>query len=105
MLQTEATATYAITALRWEASQIVEAMVGLIDPLEAHWDVAPAPARLSDVVDKLVEGDTVVAMFPDARGQWQIGPEVKVGVLPGGAETLALDDDVRGMRLDDLPQF
>ena len=98
-------ATYAITALRWHNTDIDEAMVGLIDPQRTEWDLAPAPARVNDLVDKLVEGDRVVTLFPDAHGRWLLGPEVKVTVLPGGAETLSLAEDAQGRRLDDLPRY
>ena len=83
-------ATYGITALRYAGSQIVEAMMGLIDATSARWDLRPAPTRVNEVVDRLVEGDTVISLFPDDEGGLQPGPEVKVDVLPGGTETLSL---------------
>jgi hypothetical protein len=95
-------ATYGITALRYAGTQIVEAMMGLID---ARWDMRPAPTRVTEVVDRLVEGDTIVSMFPDDEGRLQPGPEVKVDVLPEGIETLALDEDRPGLSLNDLPRF
>ena len=62
-------ATYGITALRYAGAQIVEAMMGLIDSTQARWDLRPAPTRLTEVVDRLVEGDTVISLFPDERGR------------------------------------
>lgn len=98
-------ATYGITALRYAGQQIVEAMMGLIDSTRSRWDLRPAPTRLTEVVDRLVEGDTVISLFPDERGRLQPGPEVKVDVLPEGVETLALEREAPGRRLQDLPRF
>ncbi|MHB1123297.1 MAG: hypothetical protein ACYC0T_11325 [Ramlibacter sp.] len=98
-------ATYGITAVRYAGAQIVEAMMGLIDSSQKRWDLRPAPTRLTDVVDRLVEGDTVISLFPDGEGHLQPGPEVKVDVLPEGTETLALDPEAPGRTLRDLPRF
>lgn len=98
-------ATYGITALRYAGAQVVEAMMGLIDAGAARWDLRPSPTRVSEVVDRLVEGDTVISLFPDEEGHLQPGPEIKVDVLPEGVETLALADEQPGRRLLDLPRF
>ena len=37
----------------------------------------------------MVEGDTVISVFPDDAGGFAPGPEVKVDLLPEGTETLA----------------
>jgi hypothetical protein len=80
-------------------------MMGMIDPSLEHWDHRPAPTRMVEVVDRLVEGDTVVTLFPTERGTLQMGPEVMVDVLPEGVETLALAEDRPGRHLTDLPRF
>jgi len=98
-------AVYGITALRYAGAQLVEAMMGLIDSAQASWDLRPTPARLSEVVDRLVEGDTIISLFPDDMGRLQPGPEVKVDVLPEGTETLALAEEPPGRSLRDLPRF
>lgn len=98
-------ATYGITAVRYAGAQIVEAMMGLIDRSQKRWDLRPAPTRVSEVVDRLVEGDTVISLFADDAGNLQPGPEVKVDVLAEGTETLALADDRPGRSLQDLPRF
>lgn len=98
-------AKYGITALRYAGSQIVEAMMGLIDSTQSRWDLRPTPTHLREVVDRLVEGDTVISLFPDDEGGLQPGPEVKVDVLPEGTETLALAEDAPGRSLRDLPRF
>jgi hypothetical protein len=96
---------YGITAIRMEGSLVSEVMMGMVDPSLEHWDHRPAPTRLVEVVDRLVEGDTVVVLFPTERGTLQLGPEVKVDVLPGGTETLAVAEEQPGRRLRDLPRF
>jgi len=98
-------AMYGITAVRYAGAQVVEAMMGLIDRTQARWDLRPSPTRVTEVVDRLVEGDTVISLFPDDEGHLQPGPEVKVDVLPEGTETLALADDKPGRCLKDLPRF
>ena len=96
---------YGITAVRMEGGQVSEVMMGMIDPSLEHWDLRPAPTRLVEVVDRLVEGDTIVALFPTERGTLQMGPQVQVDVLNEGTETLAVAEDRPGRRLVDLPRF
>jgi hypothetical protein len=98
-------AVYAITALRYSGNSITDAMMGLVDAQLEQWDAPPAPTRLVDVVDLLVEGDTVITLFQDEQGRLRAGPQVKVDVLPEGTETLALADESPGRRLADLPRF
>ena len=98
-------AKYGITAVRFAGTQVVEAMMGLLDTSRAHWDLRPAPTRVTEVVDRLVEGDTVISLFPDGEGHLQPGPEVKVDVLPEGTETLALAEERPGRTIKDLPRF
>lgn len=98
-------AKYGITAVRYSGAEIVGAMMGLIDESETCWDFIPAPARITDVVDKLMEGDTVISLFPGRDGRLSAGPIVLVDVLPEGNETLALDDETSGRSLGDLPRF
>ena len=96
---------YGITAVRMDGDHLAEVMMGMIDPSLEHWDLRPAPTRVVEVVDRLVEGDTVVTLFATERGTLQLGPQVKVDVLPEGTETLALAEDAPGRRLNDLPRF
>lgn len=98
-------AVYGITALRYAGSQVVGAMMGLIDSGHQRWDLRPSPARIVEVIDRMVEGDTVISMFPDEDGGFDFGPEVKVDLLPEGTETLALDVESPGRSLGDLPRF
>jgi hypothetical protein len=96
---------YGITAVRLEGSQLTEVMMGMVDPSLEHWDLRPSPTRLVEVVDRLVEGDTIVMLFPTERGTLQMGPQVKVDVLPEGTETLAAAEEQPGRRITDLPRF
>lgn len=98
-------AIYGITALRYAGPQVVEAMMGLIDKTRARWDLRPTPTRIVEVVDRMVEGDTVISLFPDKEGGLHAGPEIKVDLLPEGTETLALADNAPGRHLGDLPRF
>jgi hypothetical protein len=98
-------AKYGITALRYAGTQIVEAMMGLIDVSQRRWDIGPAPTRVNEIVDHLVEGDTIISLFPDDSGGLAPGPEVKVDVLPEGTETLALAEEAPGRSLRDLPRY
>lgn len=98
-------ATYGITAVRLVGSHVVEAMMGLIDMSRARWDLRPTPMRVTEVVDRLVEGDTVISLFPDEEGGLLPGPQVKVDVLPEGTETLALAEEQAGRSIRDLPRF
>lgn len=96
---------YGITAVHYEGGQPAQVLMGMIDPSLEQWDLRPAPTRLVEVVDRLVEGDRVVMLFPSESGQLKLGPEVKVDVLPEGTETLAAVADQPGRRLADLPRF
>lgn len=98
-------AKYGITAVRFSGAQVVEAMMGLIDATQSRWDLRPTPTRVTEVVDRLVEGDTVISLFADDDGRLQPGPEVMVDVLAEGTETLALADEHAGRSLADLPRF
>lgn len=96
---------YGITAVRMEGIHVTEVMMGMIATSLEHWDLRPAPTRMVEVVDRLVEGDTVVTLFATERGTLVMGPEVMVDVLPEGVETLSVADDQPGRRLTDLPRF
>jgi hypothetical protein len=96
---------YGITAVRLEGGLVAEAMMGMFDAALERWDLRPAPTRVVEVVDRLVEGDTVIALFPTECGTLHAGPRVTVDVLPEGTETLALEQDIAGRRLTDLPRF
>lgn len=98
-------AVYAITALRWQGpDEIEEAMMGLLDVDRMQWDLAPAPTRTTTVIDRLLDGDPVVAFVQD-HGHGRLGPGLQVGLTPAGLETLAVGDEPSSTRLQDLPRF
>ncbi|MEJ7931955.1 hypothetical protein WG922_18430 [Ramlibacter sp. AN1015] len=98
-------AVYAITALRWQGpDEIEQAMMGLLDVDRMQWDLAPAPTRTTTVIDRLLDGDTVVAWLPQ-EGRGGVGPGLQVALSRSGLETLALEDEPPGARLQDLPRF
>ncbi|MBL0420195.1 hypothetical protein JI739_07525 [Ramlibacter sp. AW1] len=99
-------AVYAITALRWQGPDEIEAaMMGLLDVDRMQWDLAPAPTRATTVIDRLLEGDPVVAWLPEHGSGGRLGPGLQVGLSAQGLETLAFPDGVSGTRLQDLPRF
>jgi len=96
---------YGITAVRYAGSQVIGAMMGLIDSAHERWDLRPSPTRVVEVIDRMVEGDRVISMFPDDDGGFAPGPEIKVDLLPEGTEILSLEEDEPGRSLSDLPRF
>jgi len=98
-------AVYAITALRWRDRGIDQAMMGLLDTDRMQWDRAPTPARTSAVIDRLLEGDTIITLVGDPAHARRIGPSLKVGVSPEGEETFAEDEALHPDTLRELPRF
>ena len=83
-----------------------EAKIGDVVRIEETRPLSKSKSwRLVEVVDRLVEGDHVVLLFPTERGTLHMGPEVKVDVLPEGTETLAPAEERPGRRIQDLPRF
>lgn len=98
-------ALYGVTAVRFAGEEIDQLMLGLIDPQRGIWAIAPAPARLIDVVDRLLGGDDVCIVPPqDDAGRLLTGARLCVKVLESGAETLETVQGERG-RILDLPRF
>jgi hypothetical protein len=96
---------YAITALRWEGAQIVDVMMGMFDPQRGQWELEPAPTRTTTVIDRLLDGDLVVTLWPGPQHSWLIGAPVQLGVSATGVEQLALALELPQQRLQDLPRF
>lgn len=97
---------YGITALHFTGPEIGEAMMGLLDSPDGTFASDPSPAPLVEVVNRLLEGDTVITLFPDTAGKLVAGPEVKVTVVDGNRETLGLaGEPAPGRQLADLPVF
>ena len=98
-------AKYGITALRYAGAQIVEAMMGLIDSTQTNWDLRPAPARLTEVVDRLVEGDTVISLFPDDEGGLSPAPKSRWTCCRKAPKRWRSNEEEPGRSLGDLPRF
>ncbi len=96
---------YAITALRWSGGEITDAMMGLFDPSRMAWEHEPAPTRTTTVIDRLLDGDAVLTLWPDEQAPWRLGPRLQLGLSPTGTEQIALPVEAAGERLQDLPRF
>ena len=79
---------YGITAVRMEGSQVTEVMMGMIDPSLEQWDLRPAPTRWWRWWTAWSRATPSSRCSLTERGTLQMGPEVKVDVLPEGTETL-----------------
>lgn len=101
-----AVAVYGVTAVRYRADEIDELMLGLMDPDTSTWAQEPSPARLIDVVDRLLGGDQVMVVQPAADGKLRVGPPLRVKMLESGAETLETVGAVAAENaLQNLPRF
>lgn len=96
---------YAITALRWQQGLVTDAMMGLIDLRHLRWELAPSPARLTTVIDHLLDGDVVLTLWHAADGGWRVGPGLQMDVSQQGIEQIAMAVEHPGQRLRDLPHF
>lgn len=102
----QSSALYGVTAVHFAADEIDQLMLGLIDPQTCTWAIEPAPARLIEVVDRLLGGDEVrmVQPLPAAGGRLKTGARLCVKVLESGAETLEAAQGEPASLLD-LPRF
>lgn len=99
-------AIYGVTAVRYREEEIAELMLGLIDPETNRWALPPAPARLLDVVDRLLGGDEVRVVVQGDDGSLRCNSLLRVKMLESGAETLeTVESPAPGCGLQDLPRF
>ncbi len=106
---------YGITAVRFEASgapRIDEVLMGLLAEDGAGWDIPPAPVPLVEVIDRLLEGDAIVAVREEAGGILTRSSPAELRVqdsLHGGwEESIAFSEDDHqsgAPGLSDLPRF
>lgn len=97
---------YGVTAVRYGSDGIESLMLGLLDPGTNTWAIPPAPARLIDVVDRLLGGDQVKIILPGPDSRLLSGAQLCVKMLQSGAETLEqVDTAAPGRSLQDLPRF
>lgn len=99
-------AVYGVTAVRFEEEEIAELMLGLIDPERNRWALPPAPARLLEVIDRLLGGDEVRVVVQSDDGGLRCNSLLRVKMLESGAETLeTVEAPSPGCGLQDLPRF
>ncbi len=81
-------------------------MLGMIDPQSNTWALQPAPARLLEVVDRLLGGDEVRVVVQGDDGTLRCNSLLRVKMLESGAETLeTVEAPAPGCGLQDLPRF
>lgn len=101
-------ATYAITAVRVNAStQRVEmARMGLVNTGENRWGGPLIEVPVIEVVDKLMRGDVVYALFP-VNGRTVLGPKLETRVFSNGLEGIEVENPREniGRTIEDLPKF
>ena len=106
---------YGITAVRFDASgapRIDEVLMGLLAEDGAGWDLPPARVPLVEVIDRLLEGDAIVAVREEAGGIFKRSAPAELRVQDsqygGWEESIAFSEDdhhsdAPGLR--DLPHF
>lgn len=103
---------YGITAVRFERSgapRIHEVLMGLLDREGQRWDLPPAPVPLVEVIDRLLEGDAIVAVREEAGGKLvrsqPAALQVQDSLHGGWEESIAFPEDAHAPGLRDLPPF
>ena len=103
---------YGITAVRFEpsgASRIDQVLMGLLARDGSGWDLPPASVPLGAVIDRLLEGDEIVAVREESGGKLaRSGPaalQVQDSLHGGWEESIAFPDDAMAPGLRDLPRF
>lgn len=98
-------AVYGVTAAHYHEDELDELMMGLMDPQTNTWAIKPTPARLIEVVDRLLGGDQVQVVSLASDGSLIPGAQLRVKMLESGAETLETVGAGAGPTLRDLPRF
>lgn len=99
-------AVYGVAAIRYQEEEIEQVMLGMIDPDTKRWALPPAPARLIEVIDRLLGGDEVRLVVQGEDGSLRCNSLLRVKMLESGAETLeAVDTPAPGCGLQDLPRY
>ncbi len=106
---------YGITAVRFESSsapRINEVLMGLLTEDGQNWDLAPAPVPLKEVIDRLLEGDAIVAVREESGGLLVCSAPASLQVQDsqhgGWEESIAFEEDDAASHapgLLDLPHF
>ena len=103
---------YGITAVRFEPSgapSIDQVMMGLLALDGSGWVQPPTAVQLVEVVDRLLEGDAIVAVRQQAGGMLERSApaalQVQDSAYGGWEESIAFPDDGAAPSLRDLPRF
>lgn len=103
---------YGITAVRFEPSgapRIDQVLMGLLAADGSGWDLPPSSVPLVEVIDRLLEGDEIVAVCETPGGKLVHGGPASLQVqdsLHGGwEESIAFPEHAGEPRLHDLPRF
>ncbi|VVE49829.1 hypothetical protein PTE30175_04521 [Pandoraea terrae] len=68
------------------------------------WAAEPAVDPVIDVVEVIMGGDHVFTVFRDGANTIP-GPRVRIDILPGGVETLALENAGKHQTFQNLPRI
>ncbi|MGP1630090.1 MAG: hypothetical protein ACTS5V_09145 [Giesbergeria sp.] len=103
---------YGITAVRFEptgAPRIDQVMMGLLALDGRGWAQLPSAVQLVEVVDRLLEGDAIVAVREQAGGILEYSAPASLQVQDsangGWEESIAFPEDGAAPGLRDLPRF
>ncbi len=103
---------YGITAVRFELSgapRIDQVLMGVLTRDGNGWDMPPAAVPLVEVIDRLLEGDEIVAVREHAGGtlvrSGLAALQVQDSLHGGWEESIAFPEDGQAQNLHDLPHF
>lgn len=106
---------YGIAAVRWDQRarnpghrRIGTVLMGMLARDARRWELEPAPVPVSEVIDRILDGDAVVAVVPAADGTLAHGARAQVRLEQDGPvveEAIAFPEEAGAPRLDDLPRF
>ena len=103
---------YGITAVRFESSgapRINQVMMGLLALDGRRWEQPPTAVPLVEVVDRLLEGDAIVAVREQEGGTLvhsaPAALQVQDSLHGGWEESIAFPEDGAAPGLRDLPRF
>lgn len=106
---------YGITAVRFAtsgASRIEQVLMGLLTENRAGWELPPAPIPLKEVIDRLLEGDSIVAVREEPTGHFTCSApaalQVQDSQYDGWEESIAFPPNDRASDapgLGNLPHF
>ncbi|KAF1049462.1 hypothetical protein [Xylophilus sp.] len=102
---------YGISAVRRNGSRsgrIDEVLMGMLARDARGWDMEPTPAPVKEVIDRILNGDAVVAVVPAGDGSLVHGPRAQVRLVEEGPveeESIAFPEAPGSPRLDELSRY